>query len=50
MPLSFKSLQRDIEGGQLNSFYSDHPKLTERIVYTSSCIATDARKLSGGGE
>jgi predicted Zn-dependent protease len=46
MPLSFKSLQRDIEGEQLNSFYSDHPKLTERIVYTSSCIATDARKLS----
>jgi predicted Zn-dependent protease len=46
MPLSFKSLQRYIEGEQLNSFYSDHPKLTERIVYTSSCIATDARKLS----
>lgn len=46
MPSSFKSLQRDLEGEQLNSFYSDHPKLTERIVYTSSCIANDARKLS----
>jgi beta-barrel assembly-enhancing protease len=46
MPSSFKSLQQDLEGEQLNSFYSDHPKLTERIVYTSSCIATDARKLS----
>ena len=46
MPNSFISLQRDIEGEQLGSFYSDHPKLKERVVYTSSCIAADARKLS----
>lgn len=46
MPNSFKSLQKDIEGEQLGSFYSDHPKLRERVVYTSSCIAADARKLS----
>jgi predicted Zn-dependent protease len=46
MPNSFVSLQRDIEGEQLGSFYSDHPKLKERVIYTSSCIAADARKLS----
>ena len=46
MPNSFRAMQRDIEGEQLNSFYSDHPKLKERVTYTSSCIATDARKLS----
>ena len=46
MPNSFKSMQRDIEGEQLNSFYSDHPKLQERINYTSSSIAADARKLT----
>ena len=46
MPNSFKAMQRDIEGEQLNSFYSDHPKLQERINYTSSSIAADARKLS----
>ncbi len=46
MPNSFKAMQRDIEGEQLNSFYSDHPKLQERINYTSSSIAAEARKLS----
>jgi beta-barrel assembly-enhancing protease len=46
MPNSFRSMQKDIEGEQLGSFYSDHPKLKERVVYTSSCIAADARKLS----
>ena len=46
MPNSFKAMQRDIEGEQLNSFYSDHPKLQERINYTSTSIAADARKLS----
>ena len=46
MPNSFKSMQRDIEGEQLNTFYSDHPKLQERINYTSSSIAADARKLT----
>lgn len=45
-PNSFKSLQRDIEGEQLGSFYSDHPKLQERVNYTSSSIPADARKLS----
>lgn len=46
MPNSFKAMQRDIEGEQLNSFYSDHPKLQERVNYTSSSIGADARKLS----
>lgn len=46
MPNSFKAMQRDIEGEQLNSFYSDHPKLQERINYTSSSIPAGARKLS----
>ena len=46
MPNSFKSLQRDVEGEQLNSFYSDHPKLQERVNYTSSSIPADSRKLS----
>jgi beta-barrel assembly-enhancing protease len=46
MPNSFKSMQRDIEGEQLNSFYSDHPRLQERISYTSSSLPADARKLT----
>jgi beta-barrel assembly-enhancing protease len=46
MPNSFKAMQRDVEGEQLNSFYSDHPKLQERVNYTSSSIAADAKKLS----
>jgi Flp pilus assembly protein TadD len=46
MPNSFKAMQKDIEGEQLSSFYSDHPKLQERVNYTSSSIAADARKLS----
>src|SRR6185369_4457806 len=46
MPNSFKAMQRDIEGEQLNSFYSDHPKLQERVNYTTSSISADARKLS----
>jgi len=46
MPNSFKVMQRDLEGEQLNSLYSDHPKLQERVTYTSSCIAADARRLS----
>ena len=46
MPNSFKALQRDIEGEQFNSFYSDHPKLQERISYTSGSIGADAKKLS----
>ena len=46
MPNSFKMMQRDIEGEQLNTFYSDHPKLQERVNYTTSSISADARKLS----
>jgi len=46
MPNSFKALQRDVEGEQINSFYNDHPKLQERVNYTSSSISADARKLS----
>jgi len=46
MPNSFKLMQRDIEGEQLNTFYSDHPKLQERVNYTTSSINADARKLS----
>jgi predicted Zn-dependent protease len=46
MPNSLKALQRDVEGEQFNSFYSDHPKLQERVNYTSSNIPADARKLS----
>lgn len=50
MANSFKAMQRDIEGEQLNSFYSDHPKLQERVNYTSSCIAANAKKLSDDEE
>jgi len=46
MTNSFKAMQKDIEGEQLNSFYSDHPKLQERINYTSGSIGSDAKKLS----
>ena len=46
MPNSFKAMQKDIEGEQLGSFYSDHPKLQERVNYTSSSIPADARKLT----
>jgi predicted Zn-dependent protease len=46
MPNSFKMMQRDIEGEQINSFYSDHPKLQERVNYTTSSISADAKKLS----
>lgn len=44
---AFKVLQKDIEGEQLNSFYSDHPKLQDRITYISNSIKTPANKLSG---
>ena len=46
MPNSFRAMQKDLEGEQLNTFYADHPKLQERVNYTSSCIAADARKLT----
>ncbi len=44
MPNSFKAMQKDIEGEQVNSFYSDHPKLQERVNYTSSMVPADAKK------
>jgi predicted Zn-dependent protease len=46
MPNSLKALQKDIEGEQRNSFYSDHPKLEDRVNYTSSSISSAAKKLS----
>ena len=46
MPNSFRAMQKDVEGEQLNSFYSDHPKLQERVNYTTSSISADARKLT----
>jgi Flp pilus assembly protein TadD len=44
MPNSFKSLQRDIEGEHMNSFYNDHPQLEARVKYTSSMVPADAKK------
>ena len=46
MVSSFKLLQKDIEGEQLNSFYSDHPKLQERVTYIGNSIASPAKKMS----
>jgi Zn-dependent protease with chaperone function len=46
MPNSFKAMQRDIEGEQMQTFYMDHPKLQDRVNYTTNSIPTDARKLS----
>lgn len=43
---SFKALQRDIEGEIFNSFYSDHPKLQERVAYTATAIPPTAKKFS----
>lgn len=43
---SLKLLQKDIEGEQLNSFYSDHPKLQERVNYVGNTISSTANKLS----
>jgi predicted Zn-dependent protease len=42
----FKILQKDIEGEQLSSFYSDHPKLQDRVNYIGSSIKNTANKLS----
>lgn len=42
----FKLLQKDIEGEQLNSFYSDHPKLKDRVTYVGNSIKSSANKLS----
>lgn len=44
MPNSFKSMQRDVEGEQMNSFYADHPGLQGRINYTSALVPADAKK------
>ena len=43
---TFKLLQKDIEGEQLNSFYSDHPKLEDRVTYVSNSIDVKARPIS----
>jgi predicted Zn-dependent protease len=43
---SFKLLQKDIEGEQLTSFYSDHPKLRDRVTYISNSIGSSAKKVS----
>src|SRR5437867_157 len=43
MVSSLKLLQKDIEGEQLNSFYSDHPKLQERINYVGNSISSTAK-------
>lgn len=42
-----KALQKDIEGEQLGSFYSDHPKLQDRASYLSNSIGSTANKMSG---
>lgn len=47
MPNSFKALQRDIEGEQMQTFYMDHPKLQDRVKYTTNSIPADAKQLSG---
>jgi beta-barrel assembly-enhancing protease len=41
-----KLLQMDIEGEQVSSFYTDHPKLQDRVNYISSSINSSAPKLS----
>jgi predicted Zn-dependent protease len=43
---SFKLLQKDIEGEQLASFYSDHPRLQERVTYIGNSISSTANKMS----
>jgi predicted Zn-dependent protease len=43
---AFKLMQKDIEGEQMNSFYMDHPKLQDRIAYTSSSIKSSESKPS----
>jgi predicted Zn-dependent protease len=46
MPNSFKAMQKDIEGEIIQSFYMDHPKLQDRVNYTTNSIPADAKKLS----
>jgi predicted Zn-dependent protease len=43
---SFKVLQKDIEGEIINTFYSDHPKLQERVSYLTTGIDPNAKKLT----
>jgi predicted Zn-dependent protease len=43
---SFKLLQKDLEGEQLDSFYSDHPKLQERIEYVTNSIPGASATMS----
>ena len=46
MPNSFRSMQRDVEGEQTNSFYTDHPQLEARVKYTSSAVPAEAKKAT----
>ena len=46
MPNSFKAMQRDVEGEIIQTFYMDHPKLQDRIAYTTNSIPAGAKKLS----
>ena len=46
MVSSFKLLQKDIEGEQMESFYSDHPKLRDRVNYIGVSISTTAKKMT----
>ncbi|HYJ86496.1 MAG TPA: M48 family metalloprotease [Pyrinomonadaceae bacterium] len=39
-------LQMDIEGEQIHTFYSDHPKLQDRVNYLSSSIKSSEDKQS----
>lgn len=46
MVAPFKLLQKDIEGEQLSTFYSDHPRLQERVTYISNTIGSTPTKMS----
>jgi tetratricopeptide (TPR) repeat protein len=46
MVSGFKLLQKDIEGEQMSSFYSDHPKLQDRVNYVGNSIKSPAKELS----
>ena len=43
---TFKLLQKDLEGEQIGSFYSDHPKLQDRVTYLSNSIGNTQRRMS----
>ena len=43
---TFKLLQKDLEGEQIGSFYSDHPKLQDRVTYLSNSIGNTPSRMS----